>query len=87
MYDSFIAALEHLAKGTQGLSGVMGSYHAPFLGEGATATSPPYPTFARRCCLLWGLKLGQIVLAKLIFYRRGVLCSASSYGIGYSCSR
>jgi hypothetical protein len=44
VYDSFIAALEHLAKGTQGLSGVMGNYHAPFLGEGATATSPPYPT-------------------------------------------
>jgi hypothetical protein len=43
VYDSFIAALEHLAKGTQGLSGVMGNYHAPFLGEGATATSPPYP--------------------------------------------
>ena len=24
---------------------------------------------------------------KVVFYRRGVLCSASSYGIGYSCSR
>jgi hypothetical protein len=45
VYDSFIAALEHLAKGTQGLSGVMGNYHAPFLGEGATATSPPYPAY------------------------------------------
>jgi hypothetical protein len=43
--------------------------------------------FAKWCCLLRYLKLQQIVLAKLVFHRRGVLCSVSSYGIGYSCSR
>ena len=30
VYDSFIACLELLAKGTQGLSGLTGNCHGPF---------------------------------------------------------
>ncbi len=39
---------------------------------------------SKGCTLLWRRKLWQVVLAKLAFHRRGVLCSVSSDGIGYS---
>jgi hypothetical protein len=43
--------------------------------------------FTKWCYLLWYLKLQQIALVKFVFYRRGVLCSASSYVIGSACRR
>jgi hypothetical protein len=32
-------------------------------------------------------QIGANYAGEAHFYRRGVLCSVSSYGIGYSCSR
>ena len=72
MYDSFIAALEHVAKGTQGLSGVMGNYHAPFLGEGAAAMPPPYPTNCFECLIEAGVARQIGVQLGCIRWRGGV---------------
>jgi hypothetical protein len=77
VYDSFTAFLQHLAKGTQDSSGVMGNYHAPFLGEGAAAMPPPYPTL-----LGWMLPATVIRVLTTFAGRRqilgGVFCVESS---------
>lgn len=44
-YNTFCFILLGLSmRLKRGLSGVMGNYHAPFLGEGVAAMLPLYPT-------------------------------------------
>ena len=77
MYDSFNAALEGAAKGTQGLSRLRGNSHGLVLRGGGGSNAASLPDFIDGMLPVVLSQIAANYAGEVHFYRWGVLCSTS----------